>query len=61
MVHDIRYYEPGDIRFGMRYANAVGRAQDGTLVEDLARIGALEPDVGDRQEWGWTEREEQRE
>jgi inward rectifier potassium channel len=61
VVHDIRYYEPGDIRFGMRYANAVGRAQDGTLVEDLARIGALEPDVGDRQEWGWTEREEQRE
>jgi hypothetical protein len=61
VVHDIRYYEPGDIRFGMRYADAVSTAQDGTLVADLTRIGALEPDVGDRQEQGWTEREEERE
>jgi hypothetical protein len=29
--------------------------------DDLTRIGALEPDVGDRQEQGWTEREEERE
>jgi hypothetical protein len=36
----------------------VSIAQDGTPVEDLTRIGALEPDVGDRQEVGWTEREE---
>jgi hypothetical protein len=61
VVHDIRYYAPGDIRFGMRYADAVSTAQDGTLVADLTRIGALEPDVGDRQEQGWTEREEERE
>ena len=60
VVHDIRYYEPGDIRFGMRYADAVSTAQDGTLVADLTRIGALEPDVGDRQESGWTEWEEER-
>jgi inward rectifier potassium channel len=60
VVHEIRYYEPQDIRFGMRYADAVSTAQDGTLVADLTRIGALEPDVGDRQESGWTEREEER-
>jgi hypothetical protein len=30
---------------------------DGTPVLDLTSIGALEPDVGDRQEQGWTERE----
>jgi inward rectifier potassium channel len=59
-VHDVRYYAPEDIRFGMRYADAVSTAQDGTRVADLTRIGALEPDVGDREEWGWTEREEER-
>jgi inward rectifier potassium channel len=61
VVHDIRYYAPEDIRFGMRYADAVSTAQDGTRIADLTRIGALEPDVGDRPEWGWTEREEERE
>ncbi len=61
VVHDVRYYAPEDIRFGMRYADAVSIAPDGTPVEDLTRIGALEPDVGDRQEVGWTEREEERE
>ena len=60
VVHDVRYYAPQDIRFGMRYADAVSMAQDGTRVADLTRIGALEPDVGDREEWGWTEREEER-
>jgi hypothetical protein len=38
----------------------VSTAEDGTRVADLRRIGALEPDVGDRQEQGWTEREEER-
>jgi inward rectifier potassium channel len=61
MVHDIRYYAPEDIRFGMRYADAVSTAEDGVRVADLRRIGALEPDVGDRPEQGWTEREEERE
>jgi len=61
VVNDIRYYAPRDIRFGMRYADAVSTAQDGTPVADLTRIGALEPDVGDRQESGSTEREEERE
>jgi hypothetical protein len=58
MVHDIRNYAAEDIRFGMRYTDAMTTAEDGTPVLDLTRIGALEPDVGDRQEQGWTEREE---
>jgi hypothetical protein len=45
----------------MRYADAVSTAEDGTPVADLTRIGALEPDVGDRQELGWTEWEGERE
>ena len=58
VVHDVRYYAPQDIRFGMRYADTVSFGRDGTPVADLRRIGALEPDVGDREEVGWTEREE---
>ena len=42
----------------MRYTDAMTTAKDGTPVLDLARIGALERDVGDRQEQGWTESEE---
>jgi hypothetical protein len=57
LVHDIRSYTPKDIRFGVRYAEVVTMAEDGTPVADLARIGELEPDVGERTESGWTERE----
>jgi len=57
-VHDIRNYPAEDIRFGMRYTEAVTTERDGTPVLDLATIGALEPDVGERREQGWTEREE---
>jgi len=57
-VQDIRNYQAENIRFGMRYAEAVTSARDGTPVLDLTTIGALEPDIGDRQEQGWTEREE---
>lgn len=57
-VHEIRTYVPEDIRFGMRYSDALTTAKDGTPVLDLTSIGALEPDVGDHQEQGWTEREE---
>jgi len=57
-VHDLHNYSAKEIRFGMRYSDAVTTASDGTPVLDLTRIGALEPDVGDRQEQGWTEREE---
>jgi inward rectifier potassium channel len=57
-VHDVRNYPAQDIRFGMRYTDALTTARDGTPALDLARIGALEPDVGERREQGWTEREE---
>ena len=56
-VHDLRNYSAKEIRFGMRYADALTTAQDGTPVLDLTRIGALEPDAGDGPEQGWTERE----
>lgn len=61
LVHDIRNYAPEDIRFGMRYADAVIIAEDGTPIADLTKIGALEPDTGDYLEPGWTELEEARE
>ena len=57
-VHDLHNYSAKEIRFGMRYSDAVTAGADGTPLLDLTRIGALEPDVGDRQEQGWTEREE---
>jgi inward rectifier potassium channel len=60
MVHDIRYYAAENIRFAMRYTHPMTTAEDGTPTLDLTRIGELEPDVGDRQEQGWTEREEER-
>ena len=58
LVCDIYNYEAEDIRFGMRYADAVTVAGDGTPVADLTKIGALEPDSGEHLESGWTEREE---
>ena len=58
IVHDIRSYGPADFRFGVRYASVV--TVDGSTVEaDLTRIGEVEPDVGDRQESGWFEHEEE--
>ena len=60
-VHDIRNHAAEDIRFGMRYTDALTTAKEGTPVLDLTRIGELQPDVDDRQEQGWTEREEERE
>ena len=57
-VRDIRNYPAADIRFGMRYTEAVTTASDGTPVLDLTAIGALEPDFGERREQGWTERQE---
>lgn len=57
-VHDLHNYSAKDIRFGMRYSEAMTTSADGTPLLDLTRIGALEPDVGDRPEQGWTERED---
>jgi hypothetical protein len=48
MVHEILDNAPEDIRFGMRYRDAVTTAEDGTPVLGLTKIGAPEPDVGDR-------------
>jgi hypothetical protein len=50
LVHDFCNYAPEDIRFGMRYADAVSVEEDGTPVADLTRIGALEPDLGEHWE-----------
>ena len=57
-VHDIRIYTPEDIRFGVRYRDPIVFGDDGLPVLNLTTIGTLEPDVGDRHETGWTEREE---
>jgi inward rectifier potassium channel len=57
LVHDVRSYAAEDIHFGMRYADDVFVEEDGTAVADLTRIGAIEPDVGEHWEHGWTEPE----
>ena len=57
-VQEIHNYLPEDIRFGMRYADAVTVAEDGIPIADLGKIGALEADTGDHLEPGWTDREE---
>ncbi|HEY6430509.1 MAG TPA: ion channel [Acetobacteraceae bacterium] len=57
-VHDIHVYLPEDLRFGARYVDIISIADDGTPVADLTLIGALEPDLVDRPEPGWTDREE---
>jgi inward rectifier potassium channel len=58
LVHAIRTYAPEDIRFGMRYTDALTIAEDAYRWMDLTRIGELELDIGDCQEPGWTEGEE---
>jgi inward rectifier potassium channel len=60
-VHDIRNYAPEDVRFGMRYVDAVTMPAHGTPVVDMTRISELEPDEAGREriEPGWTEREEE--
>jgi len=61
-VEGLRNYAPGDICFGMRYADVVDATEDGVLTVDLTRIGAMEPDSGDEhREQGWSEREEEAE
>ena len=61
IVHDLHTYAPEDIRFGMRYADAITISENGIPVADLTRISVLEPDVSDHQEPGWTEQEEEQE
>ena len=58
-VHDSRDYAPDAIRFGLRYADAISTAEDGSVIADMTRIGALEPDGGgDYLEQGWSEQED---
>lgn len=58
-VQDIRNYAAADLRFGMRYADAVTATLDGALSVDLTRIGELEAEGGDDHiEEGWTEQED---
>ena len=57
-VHDVRTYGPTDIRFGMRYSDAITITEDSGLVADLTKINALEPDLNDHQESGWTDQED---
>ena len=44
-VHEIRNYPPKDIRFGMRYVDAITTEEDGMPVADLTQIGEMEPAV----------------
>ena len=57
-VHEIRTYAPEDIRFGVRYRDPISIGSDGMPVLDLRIIGALEPDVGEWRESGWSDREQ---
>jgi inward rectifier potassium channel len=59
MVYDGHTYAPEDLRFGMRYADAISISKDGIPVADLTRINVLEQDVSDHLEPGWTEQEEE--
>jgi inward rectifier potassium channel len=58
LVHGIRSYAPEDIRFGMRYADAITTDADGTAVADLTKIGDMGPDVGEHPEQGWRDQED---
>ena len=42
VVHDIKAYRPPDVRFGVRFGDAVIPAEDGTLIVDLTRISVLD-------------------
>jgi inward rectifier potassium channel len=45
-VLDVRDYGPGEILFGMRYAEALCLDKRGHPIADLTRIGLIERDVG---------------
>jgi inward rectifier potassium channel len=58
-VHETYSYAPEDIRFGTRYVDAITTDESGTTMADLAKIGEMEPDVGEHPEQGWGGREEE--
>jgi inward rectifier potassium channel len=43
-VQDMKDYDPGHIRYGMRYADAITLGEGGSATADLSRISLLEPD-----------------
>jgi inward rectifier potassium channel len=45
VVHDIKTYAAADVRFGVRFGDAITREDDGAIVVDLTRISVLD-DVG---------------
>jgi inward rectifier potassium channel len=58
-VQEVRSYPPSDVVFGMRYADVIDQADDGTPIADLTRISDLEPDIGVQLPFaGWAEEEE---
>ncbi len=57
-VYETRNYAPEDIRFGTRYVDAITTDESGTAMADLTKIGEMEPDVGERPEQGWGDRED---
>ena len=46
-VHDIKDYRGHQIRFGMRYSDAVSVDAEGRTIADLTRLSLIEPDVPD--------------
>lgn len=58
-VHDLRSYSPSMVKFGMRYADAVMTAPDGTPVADMNRISNIEPEqVAAEPYVGWDDKDE---
>jgi inward rectifier potassium channel len=59
-VYDMRSYPPDAVRFGMRYADAVTLAKDGTPIADMTKVSTLMPDSGaDAPQHGWSEHQEE--
>ena len=42
VVHDLRTYAAADVRFGVRFGDAITREDDGAIVVDLTRISVLD-------------------
>jgi inward rectifier potassium channel len=49
LVQDIRDYDYKQVVFGMRYADAVSRNEDGQTTADLSRLSLLEPEAAPRE------------
>jgi len=55
-VYDTKSYPPDRVRFGTRYADAIGTADDGTPIADMTLISALAEDIGPHAaQRGWSE------